>query len=306
MKSTRILSEGAMISAVTIAVVMMDSLCGGMITMAFPWVYAFPILVFSARRGLRAGALTMFASVLLAFFFTAWTTQYFLFFALLAGLIYGTLVHHESENIWKLLVLFVITTFSNLISMVLLAAVFGYDVSQDLAMYAEVLHFFDANGIALHLHAVTLLYFFAVLLSFLQTISIHAGASVLLHKMQIKNKKMKNMLQIKAPRSLGIFIMVIWVLYFAQSMLKLNADTRSVLQLCALCTVAAAVVYGIITALGWLTLRSGCRFLVVGCMLLAFVPIVNLFFALLGEADLLLQLRQRMLRGVIHETFRKF
>lgn len=159
MKSTRILSEGAMISAVTIAVVMMDSLCGGMITMAFPWVYAFPILVFSARRGLRAGALTMFASVLLAFFFTAWTTQYFLFFALLAGLIYGTLVHHESENIWKLLVLFVITTFSNLISMVLLAAVFGYDVSQDLAMYAEVLHFFDANGIVLHLHAVTLLYF---------------------------------------------------------------------------------------------------------------------------------------------------
>ena len=248
----------------------------------------------------------MFASVLLAFFFTAWTTQYFLFFALLAGLIYGTLVHDESENIWKLLVLFVITTFSNLISMVLLAAVFGYDVSQDLAMYAEVLHFFDANGIALHLHAVTLLYFFAVLLSFLQTISIHAGASVLLHKMQIKNKKMKNMLQIKAPRSLGIFIMVIWVLYFAQSMLKLNADTRSVLQLCALCTVAAAVVYGIITALGWLTLRSGCRFLVVGCMLLAFVPIVNLFFALLGEADLLLHLRQRMLRGVIHETFRKF
>ena len=100
--------------------------------------------------------------------------------------------------------------------------------------------------------------------------------------------------------------MVIWVLYFAQSMLKLNADTRSVLQLCALCTVAAAVVYGIITALSWLTLRSGCRFLVVGCMLLAFVPIVNLFFALLGEADLLLHLRQRMLRGVIHETFRKF
>lgn len=46
MKSTRILSEGAMISAVTIAVVMMDSLCGGMITMAFPWVYAFPILFF--------------------------------------------------------------------------------------------------------------------------------------------------------------------------------------------------------------------------------------------------------------------
>lgn len=136
MKSTRILSEGAMISAVTIAVVMMDSLCGGMITMAFPWVYAFPILVFSARCGLRAGALTMFASVLLAFFFTAWTTQYFLFFALLAGLIYGTLVHHESENIWKLLVLFVITTFSNLISMVLLAAVFGYDVSQDLAAFA--------------------------------------------------------------------------------------------------------------------------------------------------------------------------
>ena len=55
-----------------------------------------------------------------------------------------------------------------------------------------------------------------------------------------------------------------------------------------------------------MTLRSGCRFLVVGCMLLAFVPIVNLFFALLGEADLLLHLRQRMLRGVIHETFRKF
>lgn len=38
---------------------------------------------------------------------------------------------------------------------------------------------------------------------------------------------------------------------------------------------------------------------------LLFVPIINLLFALLGEADLLFGLRRKMIRGVNHGTFGK-
>ena len=62
-----------------------------------------------------------------------------------------------------------------------------------------------------------------------------------------------------------------------------------------------AAVYGALTLMCAFISRGHPRGMLAAYVLL-FVPVVNLFLALLGEADLLFQLRGRMMRGVKNGT----
>ena len=75
----------------------------------------------------------------------------------------------------------------------------------------------------------------------------------------------------------------------------------AVMLLGVLTACLCAAVYGALTLMCAFISRGHPRGMLAAYVLL-FVPVVNLFLALLGEADLLFQLRGRMMRGVKNGT----
>ena len=300
MRSVRMLSEGALMCALTLLLVLANRVSALLLESAFPWLYAFPLLVYAARYGLRPACLSALSALLCACMLVSWTSLCYLAGALALGVAYGALVHRQTDNALLLALTLSITVIVNLLTMLVCASLFGYDVNEELTMLSDLLQGFlwgvDARALVL---SVTLL------LSFLQTVCVHALAQLLLAKLHIPVVRMKNLLEIRAPRWLGVGILLIWLLYFAQSVIELQVDIRSLLQALALCALIAAIVYGALTAFAALAFTRVRRWMLLLVYALLFVPVLNLSFALLGEADLLFGLRKAMRRGEKHGTFGK-
>ena len=302
--STRSMSEGAMMCALTVVLALLNRFSGFLLESAFPWIYAFPMLIYAARYGFRIALLPAFCACLCALFFSSWTSLFYLVSALLLGVLYGGLLHRGAPHALLFAVTFLTAAVCNLITMVLFAALFGQDVSADLAMIDQLLASMGPTG-ARWFDARSILLSVLLLLSFLQAICVHVGAQLLLVRLKRNVHRMKNLLQLRAPRWLGSAFLWIWLLYLLPSVIELQVDIPSLPHPLAFSALFVSIVYGALTAFAFLTLRRAGKGMVLLLYVLLFVPIINLLFALLGEADLLFGLRRKMIRGVNHGTFGK-
>ena len=88
-------------------------------------------------------------------------------------------------------------------------------------------------------------------------------------------------------------------------MLKLNQEASTVLLSAYLVCKVYAITCGAMCSMGILVLLQKRTFVFL-VMIAAFVPYVQDVLALLGVADILLLLREKMKRGVINGSFGKF
>ena len=291
MRKTQIMSEGALMCTLTLLLAWLNQYSGFLLEAIFPWLYAFPLLIYAARYGFRFSSLPLISTCLLAVLFTSWTSFFYLSAALLLGVVYGTMVHHQKAQMQLFLISFLAAFIVNLLTMFLLAGIFGYDIQEDLVEIDHLLQ--TVKGIQLP-KAESIFFFSLVLLSFLQTVCVHVLAQLVLIRLKIQAPKMKKMNQISSPRWLGVIILLIWLLYFLQSVVELQVGIQLLIQSAALCALLAAIVYGALSIFTYLALRHVSKRMVVLVYLLLFVPIVHLLFALLGELDLLFGLRKAM------------
>lgn len=292
MRKSQQLSEGALISALTMILALLNQYSGFLIDAAIPWLYAFPMLLYAARNGLRWALIALGSICLLSLAFLPWTSFFYLLSSLLLGLVYGSCVQHKVSNACLLFFSFLIAFTVNMITTLLLAGLFGYDLTADIALIDAFLQ----NKMAAWLpQAQSILFFSIVFLSVLQSLIIHAGAQMLLKRLHIKTIPMKNLLQIRAPRSLGIAILLIWLLYLLQIVIELQVETQWLIECLAMGAWLIAVIYGAICAFAYLALHQVRKITMVFVYLALFVPIVNIAFVLLGEADLLFGLRKAMM-----------
>ena len=116
---------------------------------------------------------------------------------------------------------------------------------------------------------------------------------------------MNNILSIRAPKWNGWLILVIWVLFYSRNVLKLNQEASTVLLGAYLVCKVYAIACGAMCLMGLLVLLQK-RALVFLLMIAVFVPYVQDVIAVIGIADILFLLRDKMKRGVINGSFGKF
>ena len=121
------LCEGAMMCALTALLLLINRVAGGMIETAFPWLLVFPLLVYCARYGVRTALIFCVSILLLSLMLCTFTTLFYVFSASLCALAYGSGVRRGAANRSLLLRTGLISFLSNLLSMVVLASLFGYD-----------------------------------------------------------------------------------------------------------------------------------------------------------------------------------
>ena len=286
----RMLCEGAMMCALTALVLLINRIFGGMIETAFPWLLVFPLLIYCVRHGIKAALTCRVSIVLLSLMLSTFTTLFYVLSAVLCALAYGSGVRQGAANRTLLWRTGLISFTSNLLSMVVLASLFGYDPLEEAQLLSEL---FQAGAQTIMQAALAIAIFSVIVCSLLQTLCIHFVSLLLLKRLGLPAHPVKKPQEISGPRWLGATILVIWVLYSCGIVIKLDTGMR-LLEVGMMSACLCAAVYGALTLM-CVCLRRGHPRGMLAAYVLLFVPVINLFLVLLGEADLLLQLRGRMM-----------
>lgn len=171
---TRKITEGAMMCAIVGLLLFINRQLGNMLEYFMYWVLTFPILVYTAKYGVRNALVPSVSMLLLSFMISSPTTIFYLFSCIVVGLVYGGGVRKGWKNGTLLVFSGIFTFFSYLVTTVLLAAVFGYDPAEDIELVKTILELMNIHtGIDLMKTVTIIVVLVAVLMSVLQTMCIH-------------------------------------------------------------------------------------------------------------------------------------
>ena len=121
---TRKITEGAMMCAIVGLILFVNRQFGNMLEYFMYWVLTFPILVYTAKYGVRNALVPSVSMLLLSFMISAPTTIFYLFSCIVVGLVYGGGVRKGWKNGTLLVFSGIFTFFSYLVTTILFAAVF--------------------------------------------------------------------------------------------------------------------------------------------------------------------------------------
>lgn len=298
---TKRITEGAMMVALVGVMLFVNRQFANMIEFFMYWILTFPILIYTARYGLRYGIITSVCMLLLSFMISSPTTIFYLFCCVVSGVVYGEGVRRKWKNGMLLVLNGVFTLLFYIITTVVFAAFFGYDPAEDVEMVRMLMEFLNVNTAAVHMNQIipAIVIITAVVMSVLQTICIHMLAHILLQRLKIECLPMKSLFDLCVPRYWGMIIIIIWILFLSRNVLKLNQEVSTALLAIFLCAFIFAIGYGVLTCMMWLVIKRkrGGIFIV---MLAVLLPYAQDVIAIIGISDMLFAMREQMKRGVIH------
>ncbi|MEG0330055.1 MAG: DUF2232 domain-containing protein [Longicatena sp.] len=303
---TRKITEGAMMVAIVGVMLFINRQFANAIEFFMYWILTFPILIYTAKYGIKDGLLPSVSMLLISFMISAPTTIFYLFCCVVVGLVYGHGVRKKWKNGTLLISTGVVTLFSYIITTVVFGAIFGYDPSEDVTMVKTLLSIFDMEivGVSLQNMVTMIVVLMAVLMSALQTICIHLLGNILLKRLKIDRREMNSIFDLQVPRITGVIIIVIWILFLSRNVLKLNQAVVSVILIVYLCAFIFAIGYGTLTCMIFCIIQKK-RWLVFLVMIGALLPYVQQVIACIGIADMIWMLRKKIKRGVIYGQIRK-
>ncbi|MEG0469058.1 MAG: DUF2232 domain-containing protein [Longicatena sp.] len=299
-QQTRRITEGAMMVALVGVMLFVNRQFANMMEFFLYWILTFPILIYTAKYGIKSGITTAVCMLLLSLMISSPTTIFYLFCCIVVGLVFGEGNRRQWKNgvllIWSGIVTFV----SYIITTMVLASIFGYNPKEDMEMVRMLLEFLHVNlgSVSLAQIIPMIVLLSAVLMSVLQTICIHLISKILMARLKIETLPMKSMFDIHVSKVWGIIIIIIWVLFLGRNVLKLNQELSTLIVALFLCAFVFAIGYGALTCMmkAIVMKKRGLVFLI---MIGIFIRYVQDGIAIVGILDMLFSLRERMKRGVI-------
>lgn len=295
-----------MMCALTSVIVFFDRQLGGIIEFTMYWILTFPTLVYTARHGMRLGAIAAVCMLLLSLLLATPTMLFYLACCCAAGILYGGGVRRKWKNGVLLLLCGGISFFAWLLSSLLLVSLFGYDPKEDVELLCMLCQRLQIEIVFPTSIGALLTVSVCILMSILQTICIHFGAHLLLRRLRIELRPMKPLTAFFLPRSCGIGIIIIWVLYFMQNVIKLNQDIFMLVVLCYGVSRILAAVDGVLLLGMWLHAMHRNKMWMVFIVLGICFSWSQWLLALVGIVDMLGDVRRHIRkRGVSYGSIRK-
>lgn len=281
----------------------------GVIELVMYWILTFPILIYTARYGVKSACVPAVSMVLISFMIAQPSTIFYLISCTLIGMLYGYGIRKKWKNGWLLSMTGLFTFVSYFITTVVFAAFFGYDPAEDLQLVQQLLSMMNIDlGIPIGKILVFFLVGTAVLMSILQTMCIHMISNVVLKRMKIEVTPMKNIFEIRVSKWCGYAILIIYILFLLRNVIKLNQDAYAIVFALYLCAKLFAVGYGTLVLLCILLVLKKRAFTIV-VLIAIFIPGLQDIIAIIGILDMIIDLRLRFLlrlkRGVMYGASRK-
>ncbi|MEG0076992.1 DUF2232 domain-containing protein [Anaerorhabdus sp.] len=226
--NVRKITDGAMMTALLGLLLVINRQLGGVVEL-FVWILPLPMVFFTAKYGWKDGLLPFSAMIFLTLIFG--TPQSIFYFGVTAttGLIYGEGVKQKWTSRRLMLIAMTISVVSNLVTTVLFASFFGYDIAMEAQTMKQVINQTLGTSVAALPFDIDQMIRIAVIFSVfltgvLEGLLIHLFSRLLLARLGFQIPKPKPLSQISSPKWLGYVAIICWA--GSEFLLKTPQDAK--------------------------------------------------------------------------------
>lgn len=191
--TTRNVTRGAMAAAIYALLLFLNQQTALGIETAMPWLFIFPIYVYSAASPLQASFPCALAMILETFLFGGFTTWFYSWTGILSGFLTGAAIRRGLSGQLRLGILFVCQFVGNLLTMFLWAGIFDMDITEDFAMIRGFIPWLDMK---------VFIVIFCVVLSVMTAVCVNLLGAALLQRLHIPCPPITPVSRIRPNRTL--------------------------------------------------------------------------------------------------------
>jgi MFS family permease len=136
--STKKITQGAMIIAIFGALLLLDRQTGGLFQDIFLFIYPIPMVAYAALYGGRSSLPVFVCMCMIAFLCTTFTNIFYAISQALIGMIFGTRLNHHRNMTSTMLLVMALSAAATVLSTVVLAALSGYNLTDDIVQMKSV------------------------------------------------------------------------------------------------------------------------------------------------------------------------
>ena len=304
----RRLTDGAMMCAIIGVVLLINRQLGGLFQDMFLFLFPLPMVFYSAKYGMKNSWVVFAAMTILGFLLGGIPTMFYVASESLIGIIYGGGIYAREDS--HKLVLFTMAAGAviNVISTVIFASVFGYDIAAETKeMEAMMNNVFEQTGAAipstinLSQYIRTIIVVSAVFTGVLQGFVTHVLSRLLLTRLRFPVEPIRPIAEYFPPKWTGYLGFAGFVAYY-WSVLRPLPDPlyQNILQGLGMCGFLYLLCWGYIGITVFYSIyRPGHRAggVLIGILLTFIMPV---FLVIFGFLYITTDIHRRLLEGRKH------
>jgi len=217
---TRKITEGATLVAIVGVFLLINRQTIGLLEGYLFWLMPLPILIYAAKYGWKDAIAPFISIMILSFIVALPTTTIIVFITGFTGLVYGSGVKKGKSNFWLLGSTLIFTTINDLVTTVLFASFFGYDLAGEVKTISESIESYGYQITNLDQIIATIIPISLFLSACLEALLVHILANFILKRLKIKVNPMRSINDIVAPKWLGWVLLGFMVLNAASGYLN--------------------------------------------------------------------------------------
>ncbi len=300
--NVRKLTEGALMVALVGAVLLFDKFTGGLLSSYFSFILPLPLIIYTAKYGIKDAIVPFVAIILLTIMITMITTGFVVINSCVTGIVFGYGINKKKSSGFLFITTFFFTAFSYFITMYLFAGAFGYNFNDDVALVVSVFNKYGNTGnlmnqIPLSLETLIriLLPVTVVLTSVLEAFVVYLLAFFILTRMKFYFPPVKKFSEMRFPKWLGFIMIAICLCTQLDKFVKLDKQITDGFYVLSLVCFIIFMLLGFFVVV-WLLNIFGKRNLIFVFYLLLFIfaPVVVPALILLGAFDACTDFRERI------------
>ncbi|MFV0254849.1 MAG: DUF2232 domain-containing protein [Erysipelotrichaceae bacterium] len=290
---TRKITEGAMVVAFVGVIVLINRLLGGTLITTIGFIMPFPLLIYSAKYGIKDSIVVFFAMFFITYLFSDLNTIIFsvLYFGL--GLSYGSMTYANYSNKLKLTVSIVVSLLAQVVIILSSTFIFGFSLIDEahllLKEFSALINMSNASLLNIILVAVSLSYIF---LGVIEAVLVHLVSALILPRLNILVAPLKFKGFKRISSKFGYLSLAFLSLNFLELFMANDSTLMQFIYILSIIVLLGYSIYGLLVfsfiikfyKLGYLNL--------VLIILVLIIPFYLIFFlGMLGIVDVCLNLR---------------
>ena len=274
--NTKQLTQGAMVCGLYGLLLLLNQQFALFIETSFPWIYVFPVLVYTAKTSTKPGFIVMISMLLMTFLFSGFTTWVLAGSSLLIGWLYGVGVHHRFSLSLQFWIVLLESFVVNAAMIFVWSNLFGWNLMEEFQLLPSW---------SPHISFFVFCFILVFLVSLLQAMVIHLFAIWILSRWTYVLENRKRFSMPFSSKWIAIGSIIIWILFFlCQNVIKCNEGFFDCIQILFILDMLILLYYGTIFFLN-LCIRKNKRKWAFFVILFAFVPGINLIWIIAGLYD---------------------
>lgn len=303
-QNVRKITEGAMMVALYGIVLLLNRQLAGTIEFYFMFVLPIPLVVYSARYGLRNSLIVCASVFFLAFMVALPQTYFYIVTSLFVGIIYGSLVRKKVKNGLLIAVTMSVAVLFNVLTTLVFASFFGFDIQTDIVMMRDMMNqVFSMMGtseanLSIDVGNIILVCIVLgpILTGIMEGLLVHMLSNILLKRLKIEVRPFRPLVEWVVPKWTGYVAFIAFSSGFLLSYVKIDETTQIIVLVAMIAAILYLLVFGYIASVvfGMVEYKKNIGLIVIlACLLLS--TIVIPFLCVIGFFYISADLRERLL-----------